>query len=62
MSDNNNSGVNFVTIIAYVYLIISQIMTLYFWWQWAQNHGFLSSIFIGPLIGEFKGLLWIFFI
>jgi len=59
---NNDSGTNFLVIIGYIYLIISQIMTLYFWWQWAQDHGFWSSILLGPLVGEFKGLLWIFFI
>lgn len=57
---NNGSGI--FIIIGYLYLIISQIMTLYFWWQWAQDHGFWSSILIGPLVGEFKGLLWVFFI
>lgn len=46
----------------YIYLIISQIMTLYFWYMWAQNHGFLSSLFIGPLVGEFKGIFFPFFI
>lgn len=59
---NNDSGSNFLVIIGYVYLMISQIMALYFWWQWAQDHSFLSSIFIGPFVGEIKGLLWIFFI
>lgn len=57
-----DSGTNFLMIIGYIYLMVSQIMTLYFWWQWAQDHGFWSSILIGPLVGVFKGLLWIFFI
>ncbi|HUH73896.1 MAG TPA: hypothetical protein VLZ75_05760 [Chitinophagales bacterium] len=60
MSNNNGTGI--LVILAYIYLIISQFMTLYFWWEWAQTHGFWSSIIIGPLVGEFKGLLWIFFI
>ena len=59
---NNDSGANILGIIGVIYLIISQIMTCYFWWLWAQDHGFWSSILIGPLVGEFKGLLWIFFI
>lgn len=48
--------------LGYVYLIISQIMSLYFWWQWAQNHGFWSSLLIGPIVALFKGFLWILFI
>lgn len=45
-----------------IYLIISQVMTLYFWYLWAQDHGFWSTIFFGPIVGEFKGLLFPFFI
>ena len=45
----------------YIYLIISQVMTLYFWYLWAQDHGFWSTIFFGPIVGEFKGLLFPFF-
>ena len=59
---NKDSGTDFLSIIGVIYLIISQIATCYFWWQWSQEHGFLSSIIIGPLVGEFKGLLWVFFI
>jgi len=59
---NNDSGSNILMVIGFIYLIISQIMTMYFWWLWAQDHGFWSSILLGPLVGEFKGLLWIFFI
>jgi hypothetical protein len=59
---NNDIGTNFILNVGAVYLMISQIMGLYFWWLWAQHHGFWSSILIGPLVGEFKGLLWIFYI
>lgn len=62
MSNSENSGANILMVIGYIYLIISQIMTLYFWWQWAQDHSFWSSVFIGPIVGELKGLFWIFFI
>jgi hypothetical protein len=61
MSKNDN-GTNILTFIAYGYLIISQIMTLYFWWLWSHDHGFWSSVLVGPIVGELKGLLWIFFI
>jgi len=59
---NNSSDTNFLVVIAYIYLIISQVMTLYFWWLWAQENAFWSSMILGPIVGEFKGLLWIFFI
>lgn len=58
----SDSGTNILTFIIAVYLLISQIMTLYFWWLWSQDHGFWSTVFIGLIVGELKGLLWIFFI
>lgn len=58
----NETGSSILAFLIGIYLVISQIMTLYFWWIWTQDHGFWSSILIGPLVGEFKGLLWIFFI
>jgi hypothetical protein len=53
---------HFVSVLAYIYLMISQFMALYYWWQWAQNHGFWNSLLLGPINGECKGLLWIYFI
>ena len=47
--------------VLYIYLAISQVSACYFWYLWAQDHGFWSSLFIGPLVGEFQGLLWPFF-
>jgi hypothetical protein len=61
MSENNNFQ-GFLGLVAVIYIVISQIMALYFWWDWAQDHSFLSTFFLGPIVGEFKGLLWIFFI
>jgi hypothetical protein len=46
----------------YIYLALSQVMTLYFWYLWAQDHGFWSTVFFGPIVGEFKGLLFPFFL
>lgn len=60
MSNYNGTGI--AIIIGYIYLLISQIFALYFWWEWSQDHNFFSSLFIGPIVGEIKGLLWIFFI
>ena len=45
-----------------IYFIASQFWALYFWYLWVLDHSFLSAIFIGPFVGEFKGLLWPFFI
>ena len=45
-----------------IYCVISQILALYFWYVYAQNAEFLDAMFIGPIVGEFKGLLWPFFI
>lgn len=51
-----------LSILGSIYIIISQILACYFWYLWSQDHGFWSSLFIGPIVGEFKGLLWPFFI
>ena len=58
MENNSNVG----SILLMIYFIISQVATLYFWWEWAQHHSFLSTLFIGPFVSELKGILWIFFI
>jgi len=57
-----NSGEGVLIILAWLYFIISQFMACYFWWLYAKQNGFWSSVFIGPIIAEVKGLLWIFFI
>tara|TARA_R110002020_G_scaffold115034_5_gene264580 strand:+ start:3917 stop:4099 length:183 start_codon:yes stop_codon:yes gene_type:complete len=41
-----------------IYFIASQFWALYFWYDWALDHNFLSAMFLGPIVGEFKGLLW----
>ena len=45
-----------------LYLLVAQIFAAYYWYEFAQDHGFLSSLFIGPIVGEIKGLLFPFFI
>lgn len=60
--NNGESVKNLLLIIGYIYITIGQIMALYFWWQYAQHHGFWSSILIGPIVGILKGLFWIFYI
>ena len=49
-------------IILQIYMIMSQIFMLYFWYEWSQYHGFLNTLIIGPFVSEFKGLLFPFFI
>jgi hypothetical protein len=46
----------------YVYFFVAHIFTFYFWYQWAQDHNFLSSMFIGPFVAEIQGLLFPFFL
>lgn len=55
-------SLSFFGFLLYLYLIIAHVGTLYFWYLWSQDHGFLSTIFIGPFVAEFKGLLFPFFI
>lgn len=43
------------------YVLVAQFFTAYYWYEYAQDHGFLSSLFIGPIVGEIKGLLFPFF-
>lgn len=57
---NSVSGISMI--LAWLYFIVSQFMAMYFWWLYAKEHEFWSSMFIGPFIGEVKGLLWVFFI
>jgi hypothetical protein len=52
----------FLTVLIYVYIITAHVFTAYFWYLWSQDHGFLSTVFIGPVVGEIKGLLFPFFI
>lgn len=49
-------------LIAGVYFSIASVMTFYFWYLYAQDESFVATLFIGPLVGIFKGLFWIFFI
>jgi len=44
-----------------LYLLVSQIFAAYYYYEYSQDHSFLSSLFIGPIVGEIKGLLFPFF-
>lgn len=49
-------------ILAGLYAIVSQIMTLVFFVEYCKVDSLLEIIFIDPICSEFKGILWIFFI
>ena len=51
-----------LTVVIYLYMITAHVCFLYFWYQWSQCHGFLSTVFIGPIVSEIKGLLFPFFL
>jgi hypothetical protein len=57
-----NSDYSILVILGWIYVAISQIMACYFWWLYAKQNGFWSSVLIGPIISEIKGFLWVFFI
>ena len=45
-----------------LYFVISQIMAVYFWYQFAKVDGFLTTITIDVILAELKGIFWIFFV
>jgi hypothetical protein len=58
----NDYKIGILSVLIYLYILVSQIFAAYFWYEFAQDHGFLSTLFIGPIVGEIKGLLFPFFI
>ena len=43
-----------------LYMLSTQIMSIYFWWQMMKEDNFFMGIVIDPIIAEFKGILWPF--
>jgi hypothetical protein len=54
--------INIIGLLSIIYLIMSQIMTLYFLYIWSNSHGFLNTITLGVIISEIKGIFFPFFI
>jgi hypothetical protein len=54
--------INIIGLISIIYLIMTQIMTLYFLYLWSNNHSFLNTITLGVIISEIKGIFFPFFI
>ena len=49
-------------VVLWLYIVISQIMTVVFWWEMMLEDNIIATIFIYPFIAEIKGVLWPFFI
>jgi hypothetical protein len=54
--------INIICLLSVMYVIISQIMFLYFLYLWSNSHGFLNTITLGVIISEIKGIFFPFFI
>lgn len=46
----------------WAYGIVSQIMAVYYWYQYAKEDSFISTITVDALLAELKGIFWLFFI
>jgi len=53
--------INILGLIASMYLIASSFYTIYFYYLYAQNHDFISTLIVGPFIVILKGLVFPFF-
>lgn len=62
MGNNKNIVLTILYIIFYLYIIVSQIMTVIFWLEMMLEDNIIAVIFIDPFIAELKGLFWPFFI
>jgi hypothetical protein len=51
-----------LAVIVMIYMGVATLSSLFFWYVEAQTHGFMYTLFIGPIVGGIKGLLWPFFI
>jgi len=50
---------SFWQIIIFLYLIIWQIMSFYYWYEYTRTHSFWDGVFWGFFSSELKGLFWI---
>lgn len=60
--EKNNWLVSIGGILLWLYGISTQIMAVYFWWKMMKEDNFFMGIVVDPIIAEFKGILWPFFI
>lgn len=59
---NSETGTGIFGILFWIYGIVSQIMAVYFWWQYAREDSFIMTITLDVILAEIKGIFWIFFI
>lgn len=66
MEKDNNRALSIAltagTWLLYAYVIVWQVLSVYWWWKMMKADSFFMGIFIDPFIAEFKALLWPFFI
>jgi hypothetical protein len=48
-------------IIGAYFFIWMMIASPYFWWQYAHEHGFVATAFLGPFVAGAKGAIWPYF-
>ena len=61
MKSKNNLS-NALGCLLYLYVIISQVMTLVFFIEYCRTDSILEIVFLDLILSELKGLLWIIFI
>ena len=52
----------FLSPLIFIYLWLNGIFTLYFNWQYAQEHGFASWLMFGEIIATAEGFVWPYFL
>ena len=60
--EKNNWFASIGGILLWLYGASTQIMAIYFWWKMMKEDNFFMGIVIDPIIAEFKGILWPFFL
>lgn len=54
---------NIMTVLVVIYIILSQVFSVIFFIDYVkETESILKIVFLGPIIAELKGILWIFFI
>jgi len=61
-NDGDSPIATLFNIVFVLYIISTQIMTVYFWWGMMKEDNFFVGIFIDPFVAEFQGIFWPFFI
>lgn len=54
--------INILSFLILIYIFLSSTYGIYFTFLYTKDHNFIESLFIGPIIGTFKGFLFPFYI